>query len=410
MRVTLVACGSRGDVQPMLALALGLEEAGHEVLLTVPPDFETWAKTYGCRVESLGPGFRNNPEMRDASLGSFARFTKQEVKAEIRRLPDLARGSDLILAAGLAFGAHSVAEHLRVPYRMVAFAPLAMMGTDRDPLWMGVASWLARTMTNASLRGLLNRERATLDLPPVRDVMMSWAGERPISATDAALTSLPDGAVPKSIQTAYMHLRQPGTLGPDVEAFLAHGPAPVYVGFGSMPISRPDKLGRLLSQVARRSQQRLVVLTKGYSLDALAGDPRCLVISEAPLEQLLPRVTVAVHHGGSGTVATAARAGIPQIVTPHMADQFQWRTQVARIGLGPRVAPFRALSARRLTSAILECISNPKYAAKAREVATTLKDVDGVALTVKLIGREYGAAVAGATWEAPLCAEGLFSR
>ena len=77
MRVTLVACGSRGDVQPMLALALGLQKAGHDVLLTVPPDFEAWVKTYGCRVQSLGPGFRNNPGMQNASLRSFANGVAQ---------------------------------------------------------------------------------------------------------------------------------------------------------------------------------------------------------------------------------------------------------------------------------------------------------------------------------------------
>ncbi len=392
MRVTLVACGSRGDVQPMLALALGLRRAGHDVLLTVPPDYEAWARTYGCRVESLGPGFRDNPEMRDAGLRSFARFTRKELTAETRRLPDLARGSHLILAEGLAFGAHSVAEHLRIPYRLLSFAPQAMMGTNKDPSWMHVASWFVRTMTNANLRSTLNRERAALGLPRLRDVMMSWAGERPISATDAALTSLPDGAVPRSVLTGYMHLQQCGTLGPEIEAFLANGPAPVYVGFGSMPIPRPERLARMLREVALQQQRPLVVLAKGLSLDALAGNPRCLMIGDAPLEQLFPRVAAVVHHGGSGTVATAARAGVPQIVAPHMSDQFQWRTQVTRAGLGPTVAPFRFLSARKLSEAISECLANPKYAAKAREVAAKLDGTDGVALTVRLIEEEYGAA------------------
>jgi vancomycin aglycone glucosyltransferase len=204
---------------------------------------------------------------------------------------------------------------------MVSLAPLAMMGTNKDPLWMHVASWFVRTMTNANLRSVLNRERAALGLSGVRDVMMSWAGERPISATDAALTSLPDGAIPKSVQTAYMHLRQTGTLGPEIEAFLADGPAPVYVGFGSTPIPRPDRLGRMLGEVARVLPHRLIVLAKDFSLDALAGNPRCLVIDGVPLEQLFPRVAVVVHHGGSGTVATAAPC------SGHRSSHELWRAE-----------------------------------------------------------------------------------
>lgn len=391
MRVTLVACGSRGDVQPMLALALGLQRAGHDALLTVPPDFGDWAGAYDCPVRVLGPGFRGNPEMRDAGLRSFARFTRREVSAEIRALPDVARGSHLIVATGLAFAAHSVAEHLRIPYRLVTFAPLAMMGTSRDPLWMKVAARFARAMANANLRALLNRERATLGLPPIRDVMASWAGEHPISATDRALTLLPEGAIPNATQTAYMHLRQPGALAPDVEAFLASGPAPVYVGFGSLPIADPGKLGRMLGEVATALQRRLLVLAKGFSLGPLANDPRCLVITEAPLEQIFPRVAAVVHHGGSGTVATAARAGVPQIVAPCMSDQFQWASLVARLGLGPRVGLLRTLTARRLAAAVTECRSNPAYAARAREVACALAaGPDGVALTVKQLEDDDG--------------------
>jgi vancomycin aglycone glucosyltransferase len=374
----------------MLALALGLQGAGHDVRLTVPPDFEDWAKPYGCPLRSLGPGFRDNPEMRDAGLRSFARFTRREVSAEIRDLPEIAPGSDLIVAAGLAFGAHSVAEHLRIPYRLVVFAPLAMMGTDKDPIRMHVASWFARTMTNANLRSLLNRERATLSLPPLPDVMASWAGTRPISATDRALNCLPDRAVPKSVQTGYMHLHQHGGLRPELEAFLTDGPSPVYVGFGSLPITHPEKLARLLGEVASALQRRLIVLAKGFSLDGLASDPRCLVITEVPLEQLFPRVAVAVHHGGAGTVATAARAGVPQVVIPFMFDQFQWAAHVAKLGLGPCVGSFRTLSPRKLIAAISECLSNPRYSSRARELAVELAGTDGVALTVKLLEEQYG--------------------
>jgi len=389
MKITLVACGSRGDVQPMLALALGLQGAGHEVLLTVPPEHATRVEPHGCPVRPLGAGFEDNPVFAGASARAFGRFIKQELQDEIRELPEIARGTDLVLATGLVFGVPSVAEHLGVPYRMVTFAPVAMLGTSRDPLWIRLAAWAARVATNAGFKRLLNGERARLGLAPVSDVLASWAGERAIAASDPALTRLPAGAIPKTVQTAYMHLPSSGKLGPELQAFLEAGPPPVYVGFGSMPIERAAAVGRMLGEVARRLQRRLVVLSSGATLDALAGDPLCLVIGDEPHDQLFPRVAAVVHHGGAGTVATAARAGVPQIVAPVLADQTHWRRQVTQLGLGPHVAGMKRLSARSLAGAISECLSNPAYAERARETASKLEGTDGVALTVELIESDY---------------------
>ena len=390
MKIALVACGSRGDVQPILALALGLRAAGHEVLLTVPPDFEALACEHGIEALALGPGFRNNPEMRDASPRSFARFIKREIREEIRELPALARGSDLLIATGLAFGGRSVAEHLGVPYRLVAFAPLAILGTDRDPLALRAGGWIARLVVNLGLRGALNRERSAIGLPPVRDVLTHWAGERVIAATDPALTRLPEGAVPKAVQTGYMHLRQQGALEEALERFLGAGPVPIYVGFGSMPIARPSELVSRVVSVARAQDRRFVVLARDLPPGALAEEPRCFVTGNVPHERLFARVAAVVHHGGAGTVAAAARAGVPQIVVPLMSDQPHWRSQVVALGLGPGGPGFKRLTAGNLGRAVAACLSDPAYARRAREVAAAIAGTDGVALTVALIERDHG--------------------
>jgi vancomycin aglycone glucosyltransferase len=391
VRITLVACGSRGDVQPMMALALGLRDAGHDVLLCAPPEFETWVGSCSCPYHPLGAGFRNNPAMARASLRAFGRFIKQELTTEIRELPDVVRGSALVLATGLVYGVPTVAEFLHIPYRLVAFCPATTLGTSRDPLSIRLGGWLMRLALNAGYRRAVNRERSAIGLPPVRDVLRNWGGDRPIAATDAALTYVPEGATLNAVQTGYMHLRESGAMSPELEAFLDSGSPPVYVGFGSAPAVDPEKLGRLLAEVARSLQLRLVIARGWSRLDALAGGTGCLVVDDVPHPQLFPRVAAVVHHGGAGTVATAARAGVPQVVLPVMSDQFQWQSQVVKLGLGPPAGILRFVSAKKLSGAISECLSNPRYRERAREVSRALQGTNGVELTVKVVEQQLAA-------------------
>jgi vancomycin aglycone glucosyltransferase len=242
---------------------------------------------------------------------------------------------------------------------------------------------------NLGLRGALNRERSALGLPPVRDVLTHWAGERVIAATDAALTRLPEGAIPKAVQTGYMHLRQHGTLDEALERFLGAGPVPTYVGFGSTPILRPSALVSRVVSVARSQDRRFVVLARDLPPGVLAEEPRCFVTGNVPHERLFPRVAAVVHHGGAGTVAAAARAGVPQVVVPLMNDQPHWRSQVVALGLGPGGPGFKRMTERNLGQAVAACLSEPAYARRAREVAAAIACTDGVALTVALIERDH---------------------
>ena len=182
-----------------------------------------------------------------------------------------------------------------------------------------------------------------------------------------------------------MHLREPGQLDGEVEAFLDSGPPPVYVGFGSMPVPRNESLGRLLADAARTAGRRLVVASGWGGPKGTARQRDCLFVEDVPHPLLFPRVAAVVHHGGAGTVATAARAGVPQIVLPYMSDQFLWRSQVVKLGLGPKAGLLRMLSARSLSNAILECLGNEGYRRKAEEIATAIRGTDGVELTVRAV-------------------------
>ena len=182
-----------------------------------------------------------------------------------------------------------------------------------------------------------------------------------------------------------MHLREPGRLDAEVEAFLDSGPPPVYVGFGSMPVPHAESMGQLLADAARTTGRRLVVASGWGGPKGTARQGDCLFVEDVPHALLFPRVAAVVHHGGSGTVATAARAGVPQIVLPYMSDQFMWRSQVVKLGLGPKAGLLRMLSARSLSQAIVECLGNERYKRRAEEIATAIRGTDGVELTVRAI-------------------------
>ncbi len=238
---------------------------------------------------------------------------------------------------------------------------------------------------NAGVLSAVNRSRSELGLPPIGNVLANSIGAGAIAATDAALTTVPPGVALRAVQTGYMHLQQPGHLADEVEAFLGSGSPPVYVGFGSMPVAHPERMGRLLADAARTTGRRFVVASGWGGPKGTARQGDCLFVDDVPHALLFPRVAAVVHHGGSGTVATAARAGVPQIVLPYMSDQFLWRSQVVKLGLGPRTGLLRMLSARSLSKAVLECLGNERYRRKAEEIATAIRGTDGVDLTVRAV-------------------------
>ena len=385
MNVAVVTCGTRGDVQPMAALTLGLNAAGHRAVLFAPPENEEWARRVGCPFRSMGGPVRGNPTLKAGGLGALARFVRQEIAAQTRQLRDEARGDDVMLATGLAFGARGVAESLGIACRYVSFVPAATLGTTKDGVGFRLKGWIAAKLVNAGLLRAVNRSRSELGLKPIDDVLGHCVGSGAITATDAALTTLPPGAALRTVQTGYMHLCQPGQLADKVQAFLDAGPPPVYVGFGSMPMPHPERMSRLLTDAARTTGRRFIVSAGWSTVDAEASRGDCLFVDDVPHALLFPRLAAVVRHGGSGTVATAARAGVPQVVFPYMSDQFLWQSQVVRLGLGPRAGLLRMLSVRSLSKAVVECLGTERYRRKAEEIAAAIRTTDGVALTVPAV-------------------------
>jgi UDP:flavonoid glycosyltransferase YjiC (YdhE family) len=237
------------------------------------------------------------------------------------------------------------------------------------------------------MKSFINNSRTKLDLPPINDVWKHWMGEHVIAACDKELNAVRDGVAFNFTQTGYMLLPSQNELPENVDNFLKSGKPPIYIGFGSNPVDRPEKYNHIFNEVSKETNQRLII-SKGWATLPEINSADILYVDEMPFELLFPRLAAIVYHGGTGTMAAAARAGIPQAAFPFMADQFENRKQIVNLGLGPNTCDFKKLSVKTLSAAITYCVNNSGFKKKACEISDKLKTTNGLDLTINLVERE----------------------
>jgi vancomycin aglycone glucosyltransferase len=395
MKIACVILGTRGDVQPMIALATGLMERGHEVIICAPSENEQLAKNYDCRFIPFGPEIKKSiKENPDKQKGGVAvNITPKQGKAiigdQINLLPGKIEGVDLVLGAGIVMGVKSAADILKVPYRLVAFYPIILGTTKEDPLKNRMMFGFGRKMMNLVMKGFINKARAKHGLQPVNDTWAHWMGENVIIACDRELSPAREGTSFAFTQTGFMLLPSKKGLPENVESFLNSGKPPVYIGFGSNPITTPEKYSAMFEQVRNATNQRLII-SKGWADLPVIDAPGIMYVDEMPFDYLFPRLAAVIYHGGTGTMAAVARAGIPQAAFPFMGDQFENRRQIVKLGLGPDTCDFKKITPEAISAAINECVSDKKYLENAVDISKKLINSNGLKLTVELIEKEFG--------------------
>ncbi len=392
MRIALVVDGTRGDVQPMLVLGETLAARGHSVRVCAPPDFREAAEAAGLEFRPVGRDVRAwLAEHADAfggkpvrMLREAVRYSRECLQAQFDALPDATADAERIVGAGVQIAGPSMAAIRGVPYRYLAYCPVLLPSTEYPsfvtarqtlPRWANRLSWRAtRTFFNHVFCEALSSRRAALGLPPVTDVLGHLVGERPTLAADEELAPVPADC---PLEVRRIRGLQPGEGEPlpaKLESFLAQGSPPVYVGFGSMTAPDPaqttrDILGALCAVGCR------AIVSRGWA--GLGGEPLpedVIEIDAVSHVRLFPRLAAVVHHGGAGTTTAAARAGVPQIVVPHLADQFYWGRRIELLGLGPPAVPRRRLTAGRLATALLTTLDNEVLSERAREFGARLRE------------------------------------
>lgn len=278
MRVLLSTIGSRGDVQPLVALALELEALGQQVHLCAPPDFRDWIESLGLAMTPIGPEVRKaaaalpTPAEGPPSPERLRQLAEATVATQFETIAAAARGCDAIVGAtALQLAAPSVAERMGVPYVFAAYCPTALPSAHHPPIPLGMRGdappaaadnaelWAADARRWNTMCGpALNAHRATLDLAPIADVRGYVHTERPWLASDRTMGPWPDPSDERVYQPGAWILADDRPLSPELERFLDAGEPPV-VGRArrhTTHASRPTTLDRSLRGLFRHALLR----------------------------------------------------------------------------------------------------------------------------------------------------------
>jgi vancomycin aglycone glucosyltransferase len=398
MRVLLCTIGSRGDVQPLVALAAAVRASGHDVHLVVPPDFREWIETLGMAVTPIGPEVRPTGRAAPSAVPTAEQrrqMVQGTIDAQFETIGAAARGCDVIVAAtALQVAARSVAERLGIRYVFAAYCPAVLPSTQHAPpvyttrgdspiaapaeyaaLWAQNAARF-----NESFRDGLNAARAAIGLAPIDDVRSHVFTDRPWLAADPVLAPWPEPTDARVFQTGAWVLDDDGALSPELESFLAAGDPPVYFGFGS--VRAPQDLARAMIESARALGHRAIVSRGWAELTLVDEGADCLAIGEVNHQALFGRVAAVVHHGGAGTTTAAALAGVPQVVIPQVYDQHYFAQRVAALGIGIAHAPV-APTMESLAAALGGALQ-PEVAVRARSIAARMSR-DGALIAARRV-------------------------
>jgi vancomycin aglycone glucosyltransferase len=388
MRALFSTIGSRGDVQPAVALASHLKGLGHEVSVSVPPDFREWIESLGIAVIPIGPEVRSFARSRPMGTQPQSPLTLQQqrqmveasVATQFETLTSAAQGCDVIVAAtALQVAARSVAEKMGIAYVFAAYAPVVLPSPHHAPPPMRPLPGHAPPATNDNRElwaqdatrfndlfgAAVNAGRASLGLGAIGDVRSHMFTDQPWLAADTTLGPWPDRTDSGVFQTGAWILPDERPLSRELDRFLDGGDPPIYFGFGST--RAPEEAGAAMVHAARALGHRAII-SQGWFDDSLVdGEPDCLSIGEVNVHALFARVAAVVHHGGAGTTTAAALAGVPQVVIPNHYDQHYWAQRVHTLGIG-MAHTAGAPTKDSLTSALAQSL-RPDMAARARAVA-----------------------------------------
>jgi sterol 3beta-glucosyltransferase len=394
MKIIVPAIGSRGDVQPYIALCQGLQQAGHEAILATNPTMRALVERYDVPCASVGPpvdmgleGARLYAQAGKHWWLGFMRTMRLGFKLVQDSYPDilaLCQSADAVVATDIAAGA-AEATKLGLPWVSVTLQP------DRipkpSPSFLSSVIW---GVFGTLMMAPMNRFRRLVGVKPVKGVS-GVLSERLTMVPISPHVTPPDPQWPPYARvTGYWIAHQPQAWTPpdDLLVFLEAGEQPIAVSLGAMSLAGEETRQAALMTLDAIQQTDVRAIVQGWD-EALAGVDLPETVCHAgpmPHTWLFDQVSAIVHHGGFGTTGSALRAGKPAIVVPHIIDQHLWAKRVHELGVGPTPIPRAKLTTEALAEAIAQATSDTKMQEKAARLGELIRaEPDGVDSAVKLI-------------------------
>jgi UDP:flavonoid glycosyltransferase YjiC (YdhE family) len=400
-------------VQPFIALAYGLKQAGHPVRLVLNSEFEGLTAQYGLECNLLPASVQTMLETEAGqamlktgslvrSLLYFLRETHRNAREVVEESWRGCQGADLLVYSVIDLWGCDIAEKLGIPGLPVFLIPSLPTGEFPAPQgilpdWKGPFNRFTHRALLALVWQVMYRPLITLfrrqslglkGLPHMHALLHAPQ----LHAYSPSVISRPSDW-PDCVQvTGYWFLPAPVDWQPppELSRFLAEGEPPVYVGFGSMANRDAAGMTLLALEAGHLAGMRLV-MARGWGglaaqRDTIAGrNSQNFLLDAAPHDWLFPRMAAVVHHGGAGTTAAGLRAGVPAVIVPHFGDQPFWARRVHALGASPPPIPRRRLTAERLAQALLEATRDSQMQAQAQELGDSIRAENGVERAIEIL-------------------------
>lgn len=411
-QITILAHGSRGDVQPYVALGLGLKQAGYSVKVAAPVQFQSFVLEYGLDFAPLAGDPRLLMAESVEKAGSQANFLhstrvilKYAAPIALQVLKDAdqaCQGTDGIIHSMLMTQVgHQIALQLGVPdFSALVFPVFTPTGNFPNPGFPDLKWGFYNRLTHHLFTQIFSKggrlayhwiiRRRHPELPPLAGWPFNGSREKSIPV----LYGFSPQVIPKPADwskdvhvTGFWFLPASDQWQPPAALvdFLTADPPPVFVGFGSVISRRASQLTEMVLEALAMTGQRGVLLSGWGGLTSMELPQNVFMIESAPFDWLFPQMRAAVIHGGIGTTAASMRAGIPTIVVPFTADQFFWGERVSDLGVGPKPVPYRKLSATNLAKAIRQSLEDECMQQRVSAAGQYLRAEDGVSNAIRIV-------------------------
>jgi sterol 3beta-glucosyltransferase len=421
MRIGIITIGSRGDVQPYIALGTAFKRAGYEVRVLTHGTFADAVREEGLEFADLGVDPRTVMEqvMQEAGLAQDARqialfrqmaFMRQALRIAqpllqegVQKAWQATQDVDALLLSVLgvyvgmpfarkrgipAFAAYVQPLSPTREFPSVLFPPaprwLAVVASSYNRWSAELVEWVRWPMYRGSIGKAVHAFLGT----PLRSPLAQMRREHtPI------FYGFSQHVLPRPVDwpdfchvTGYWFLDSRDTWSPpaDLETFLQAGPKPVYIGFGSMRGADERGLTEEIIRALGRSGQRGIILTGWGAIEHVSLPETMFAVDAVPHDWLFPRVAAVIHHGGSGTTGAGLRAGLPSLIVPFIGDQFFWGRQIWERGLGPEPIEHTQVNAERLSQAITTMMTDQTMRQRAATVGEHIRSEDGMGNVVQL--------------------------
>jgi len=402
----MIAIGGQGDVRPYMALGVRLQQRGHTVKIATHSEFEADVRGLGLSFIEIGGSPRAMLESEagqrwlesGSNVFEHVRSSKEAVRHLLEdRMRDITKaclGTEAIIYSPMAFQAAHLAERMGIPcfaadpvpqYRTRYF-PSPMVGGMGSLSWP--INWLSHVLIDQywwqQMRRSVNQWREeSLDLPPIGLLGPAFRRDRAIPMLlcySPLISPAPRDWPAWHHVTGTWFLDPPADLQPpaDLVDFLAAGPPPVSVGFGSMVARDAERLTALVVRALRLAGKRGILLGGWSGLGEQIDGDDMLAVRSAEHRWLFPQVAAVIHHGGAGTTASGIRAGVPSIVTPFFADQPFWARRVYELGVGPSPLPHQKLTPEKLAATIRRATEDKGIRTRAAKLGAAMGAEDGV--------------------------------